>query len=659
MKKLKNTYKLLKSLVKSPPPPPPPPPPHRVISGRSKLGGIEASFFWQDKLCIRERGVSSLFSIFCTARFRRSLNWLTNIVQKSKSLRLVLTKSIFLLTKCRKKCLFEQTRFRMQSLLYDIKPAERGASRVCSTDSASAGTKGKHCLLIESLCQNKSRVLFPANRGLSLVEVLVGAAIGAVVMLGTAKTLAVALQSSNIVRTIVTEQELKSSLTEALSGDDIGTKPDQKRENCAKNLAPYNLVGPNKDKGVGTINTLYKVLGFPDPSTADNDPADEELISKGSFRDNIEVVEMELLDPNPTADGPSNPKSAPDSGGYVQRRLIVRYKKKNLGQLNTVGNKECSNTDKSGCYFKMCDVDYGLVSGATANPEAEDVHTCHSYNCFQYGEWTASKKYCVFEDCFNGGCLRWSDKKPKEEDKLYSYVVPYNGRLGDHGLIHVSITQIPSTPPYIINVRSAYHHNNNSHSKIGYVKGGCCTIKKYYINQALKDLTDSENKTSQNIQRIKTLLGRTQGGIFHPESNISDVERNNLRRNLRDMYSNYSNEYPVIPLRTHCSANMNNAYKAIDNMLHPTINASCKDPAVRKKVLEFFNFPDIDMQGSGLQQSDIITRYENQWSGWQNKKQCAWTSGDPTFIYNDSDYTHERHRTGMGDDYIYLGCYQS
>ena len=433
-----------------------------------------------------------------------------------------------------------------------LRAAERGASRVCSTDSASAGTKGnKHCSLIKNLCQNTGKADL-ATCGLSLVEVLVGAAIGAVVMLGTAKTLAVALQSSNIVRTIVTEQALKSSLTEALSGDDIGTKRDQKRENCAKNLAPNNLVGSHQDKGVGTINTLFKVLGDSDPPNGPDgsDLADEKLISKGSFRDNIEVVEMELLDPNPTASGPSDPKDevGQDLGTtQVQRRLIVRYKKKNLGQLNTVGNKECSATDKSGCYFKICDVDYGLTSGADATDPnqsgANVVHTCHSYNCFQYGEWTASKKYCVLEDCFNGGCLQWSDKKPKEEDKRYSFVEPF-GNVSWNALNRGEFNIYFEDKENHITIRTA---RTNPVVATKATKG-CCTIKKFYINKALEAIRNQERS-----RRYSYPIGIYCKGFLHGPNSITT---------------------------------------AIDNMLHPSINAKCPSD-VPKSFLTFLNLPPI------------------------------------------------------------------
>ena len=457
-----------------------------------------------------------------------------------------------------------------------LRAAERGASRVCSTDSASAGTKGnKHCSLIKNLCQNTGKADL-ATCGLSLVEVLVGAAIGAVVMLGTAKTLAVALQSSNIVRTIVTEQALKSSLTEALSGDDIGTKRDQNRENCAKNLAPNNLVGSHKDKGVGKIKDgLFKVLGDPDPPDPDDrpdgDPQDEKLISKGSFRDNIEVVEMELLDPNPTDSGPSDPKSAPDSGVYVQRRLIVRYKKNNLGQLNTVGNKECSNTDKSGCYFKMCDVDYGLKTTATANSLAEDVHTCHSYNCFQYGEWTASKKYCAIKNCLTNGCDQWSDKKPKESEMIYSYVPPFRGNLNasnGQGILQVqnflsSYVGVPSSGDRVMRTHKGQSISNTQYMTVKVKSGGCCTIKKAYINHLLKQIKQNEREVLQ-------------------------VEA--------DKKDKYDQPEALYRHRMICDSQFYQGIRALNGMLSSRISCS----GVPKDLNDWFNFPNITQsQNSG------------------------------------------------------------
>ena len=420
--------------------------------------------------------------------------------------------------------------------------------------------------MIKNLCQNTGKT-DPATRGLSLVEVLVGAAIGAVVMLGTAKTLAVALQSSNIVRTIVTEQALQNSLNEALSGDDTGTTRNKKRENCARNLAPNNLVGTHKDKGVGTIKDgLFKVFGNPDPSTDADDPEDEKLISKGPFKENIEVVEMELIDPNPTASGPSDPK---DEAGdenkektKVPRRLIVRYKKKNLGQLNTVGNKECSATNKEGCYFKICDVEYGLANGSDAtDPDksgANVVHTCNSNNdCFQYGEWTASKKYCAIKNCLTGGCDHWSDKKPKESEIMYSYIRPfYYSVEHPHFDSQIPVYYIPDKTNPVIKVMP-HRINQQAHYAVAKVKsGGCCTIKKYYINWILKGLKKNEKATE-------------------------DIENTGLTSHSRTEKTR---------LRMKCDSKL---YNIAIPTLNRVIDSSISCSGIPKDIKSFFRFPTI------------------------------------------------------------------
>ena len=422
-----------------------------------------------------------------------------------------------------------------------LRVAERGASRACSTDSALAGTKGnKHCSLIKNLCQNTGKADL-ATRGLSLVEVLVGAAIGAVVMLGTAKTLAVALQSSNIVRTIVTEQELKGALTKAMSGEQTETKDSSnkligvKRKNCARNLAPVNFASSvsdaDKAKGIGEVDTLYKVQGQPDniDNRDPDDPDDEELISIGSFRGNIEVVKMELIDPSKDGGTPSDPTTE-----VVSRRLIVRYKKTNLGQLNTVGNKECSSSDQSGCYFHFCNVDdYKLVSGADANSGADQVEVCQSYDCFQYGAMTASKKYCVHEDCFNGGCLRWSDKKPKDKEKQYSFVEPFTPDSDLDYLKNSRFNIYTDKKGDSITIRTGRENPIQAQAK-----GGCCTIKKYYINKALEMLksieTNGRNSKPIGIYCDKILYGPSSlstaiDSMLHPSINpkcSSDVPKN-------------------------------------------------------------------------------------------------------------------------------------
>ena len=433
----------------------------------------------------------------------------------------------------------------MQSLLCDIKPAEL------------ARTQGKHCSLIKNLCQNTGKADL-ATCGLSLVEVLVGAAIGAVVMLGTAKTLAVALQSSNIVRTIVTEQELKGALTKAMSGEQTETKDSSNnligvtRKNCAKNLAPNNLIAgtANYDttKGEGEISTLFKVNDEADPPDPDDrpagDPQDEKLIEIGSFRGNIEVVKMELIDPSKDGGTPSDPTTE-----VVSRRLIVRYKKTSLGQLNTVGNKECSSSDQSGCYFHVCNVDYKLASGADSTAGADQVEVCQSYDCFQYGAMTASQKYCVHEDCFNGGCLRWSNKKPKDEEKQYSFVEPFVPVNNLNALRNSQFTIDFEKKGEHLTIRTA----RSDPIVATKAKKGCCTIKKYYINKALGMLKSIENGNRDTHQPIGLFCGAF-------------------------LYGN------------------NSLAKAIDNMLHPSIDAKCPSD-IPKDFATFLNLPTITHKG--------------------------------------------------------------
>ncbi len=163
-------------------------------------------------------------------------------------------------------------------------------------------------------------------------------------LIGSAQSLKFSLQSAQVARAILSENDLKASIAHDLKAD------------CWTPLQPSALTNTqtpaNEQKGIGTLN---------DGLTA---------VKVGDFNGDIEVVKIEL-------------NGRPSER---ERTLVVYYKKKGLGdQLNTLGTGGCSpkkgetpavTTD---CYYHRCSINY-IHNPDLSLPEEKDctLTTCHN-----------------------------------------------------------------------------------------------------------------------------------------------------------------------------------------------------------------------------------------------------------------------------------------
>ena len=194
-----------------------------------------------------------------------------------------------------------------------------------------------------------------ATRGLSLAETLVATAIGSVLLIGSAKSLSVALQSGAVARSILTENDFRTTLSKSLRG------------HCFDNFKPDKIDNSDSDKksrGIGTLEKIYSVTGIDTGS-----PQEIPVISEGNYKKDIEVVKMELKE-----------KLGPDGNPIgTARTFIAFYKKNGLGNLNTVGGEECSASDISGCFSQSCDVADTWQTEGT--PPTTTLESCEVLNC--------------------------------------------------------------------------------------------------------------------------------------------------------------------------------------------------------------------------------------------------------------------------------------
>ena len=197
--------------------------------------------------------------------------------------------------------------------------------------------------------QYKKRWLM-AYRGFSLVEVLVASVIGGVIILGSAKTLLISMQAGGLARAVLTENDFKLTVSQALT------------ENCNHNLSPTSthLTGSIGD-AYRQVNQLFL-----------KDDTTNPIITVGTdFKGDMRVIRMEIR------------------GSGSQRDFTAYYKKNNLGDLNTVGGQPCENDDSdltklNGCFKAQCKLNYEVKVGDnpdTAETETSYLKKCQSLTC--------------------------------------------------------------------------------------------------------------------------------------------------------------------------------------------------------------------------------------------------------------------------------------
>ena len=161
-----------------------------------------------------------------------------------------------------------------------------------------------------------------SKAGIGIAEVLVASVVGSVLLIGSAQSLKFSLQSAQVARAILSENDLKASIAQGLN------EPAE----CANSLK-NNLKGPHKNDWIGELTN-----GLP-------------AVKVGDFNGDIEVVKIES-------------KGDHTDNSNKDRNLVVYYKKKGLGdQLNTLGTGGCS--PKNGetpavitdCYYHSCLID--------------------------------------------------------------------------------------------------------------------------------------------------------------------------------------------------------------------------------------------------------------------------------------------------------------
>ncbi len=241
----------------------------------------------------------------------------------------------------------------------------------------SRGQRAGYPALISPLQGLKSPALpiwqsLKSLKGFSLVELLVTTGLASVILTGTFKMLDISSQSSRVVKSVSSEQDLRYTVKDTILLNE---------ENCKHNLKPSSG-GISQSTGVGELTTLK--TKNPNKTLVQTGPAN-------LFKGDLEVVKMELSkdgsDPTTTSVKEVTPTKDP-----VDRTFTVHYKKAGLGNFSTMGGKDCTATDTDGCYFVSCDLKYQLNSAGT------EVSTCTVTNCGGSGGSLAGGANCYTVD---------------------------------------------------------------------------------------------------------------------------------------------------------------------------------------------------------------------------------------------------------------------
>ena len=196
------------------------------------------------------------------------------------------------------------------------------------------------------------------NRGVSLVEVLVAGVIASVIAIGNLQALKFAMQAGTVSRAILTENDFSSTVNKALT------------EDCKNNL---DISETNKQ--LKTKDVIVPVEAVKLKTNLDPNSAPVTVIEEGTFKEDIEVVKMEVK-----TKGENDIRER-------EGEFVIYYKKKNLGDLNTVAKMRCEKTsetsyDLSGCFRKKCNLKYTVDDSATTedNEFNCEVIDCHGLN---------------------------------------------------------------------------------------------------------------------------------------------------------------------------------------------------------------------------------------------------------------------------------------
>ncbi len=201
-------------------------------------------------------------------------------------------------------------------------------------------------------------------------------AVGGVIIAGSMKSLSLSLQSAQVVKSSLSESDLRHSIGQVLNNS----------ADCLANFKPtgatapsdpeqassIGLYGADREWGVGQIVRLVKTQGNTDNSD------DTALLKKGvAFKGDLTIVKMELKGTLPSPkDGTTKLTKQ-----TAFRSFLVYYKKERMGAYSTLGGKDCTDTDQSGCYFNQCQIEYRQDDPTTSPNEG----SCSVSDCVNYG----------------------------------------------------------------------------------------------------------------------------------------------------------------------------------------------------------------------------------------------------------------------------------
>ncbi len=201
-------------------------------------------------------------------------------------------------------------------------------------------------------------------------------AVGGVIIAGSMKSLSLSLQSAQVVKSSLSESDLRHSIGQVLNNS----------ADCLANFKPtgatapsdpeqassIGLYGADREWGVGQIVRLVKTQDNTDNSD------DTALLKKGvAFKGDLTIVKMELKGTLPSPkDGTTKLTKQ-----TAFRSFLVYYKKERMGAYSTLGGKDCTDTDQSGCYFNQCQIEYRQDDPTTSPNEG----SCSVSDCVNYG----------------------------------------------------------------------------------------------------------------------------------------------------------------------------------------------------------------------------------------------------------------------------------
>ena len=198
------------------------------------------------------------------------------------------------------------------------------------------------------------------GRGMGLVETLVAAGVGAVMLYGVLRVAAVSVQTSQVAVTTQVEVELSVILQQISESANKNSG-----EMCKKNLKPSRLTNGSLPSA-GWLGRLDSSNNL-DPNSA--------ILKPGPFRDGLlDIKSLEFR-----------------NAGTDDWRFFVFYTKPQLGNYETIGDRVCSTTDKSGCYFKTCKLDIETIQDP--NSSKTIINKCEFKTC---------QKFTISADCSSG-----------------------------------------------------------------------------------------------------------------------------------------------------------------------------------------------------------------------------------------------------------------